>query len=38
MAAVDYQWTQYNSDKLPADYAGPPTVTRETNWLNQYDR
>ncbi|KAB8250684.1 hypothetical protein BDV35DRAFT_400548 [Aspergillus flavus] len=37
MAAVDYQWTQYNSDQLPADYAGPPTVTRETNWLNQYD-
>ncbi|PIG83870.1 hypothetical protein AARAC_001829 [Aspergillus arachidicola] len=37
MEAVDYQWTQYDSDRLPADYAGPPTVTRETNWLNQYD-
>ncbi|KAB8215519.1 hypothetical protein BDV33DRAFT_227529 [Aspergillus novoparasiticus] len=37
MEVVDYQWAQYDSDRLPADYAGPPTVTRETNWLNQYD-
>ncbi|KAE8356755.1 hypothetical protein BDV28DRAFT_163768 [Aspergillus coremiiformis] len=36
LEAVEYEWTQYDSDRLPADYAGPPTIERETNWFNQY--
>ncbi|KAF5858932.1 hypothetical protein ETB97_003535 [Aspergillus alliaceus] len=36
LEAVEYEWTQYNSDQLSTEFAGSPTSETETNWMNQY--